>query len=308
VTSASHRRGPSGYRAIAILGVLTIHSLAQTCVRDGQTLHDLALSGLGIIQIQGYGYVQGSYAPGYELVRTTLRRPGDVVLGVTPSGDGLLVETSSRGSPASPDVIEIVSADGVAQATFASGIRSIGAIAAEISSDNQKLAFVGTFAFPKNRGINLLTSDGHIRNLITLEERMYPDSIGWSSSGNELVYDGHGKIYIYSLSTDSRRLLVEGTSPTWSPKGDWIAYRDLNGKATLVSPDGSKTKDILPGSVIQRGLRWSPDGRYLLFANAKTHNTQIVNLVTNRTSNILCPTDGADESRLRWVSRRPPME
>jgi Tol biopolymer transport system component len=216
----------------------------------------------------------------------------------------LLVETSSGGNPASHDVIEVVSANGVLQARFASGIRSIGAIAAEISPDGQKLAFIGTFAFPKNRGVNLITSDGHIRNLIGLEEREYPDSFGWSSSGNELVYDKDKKIYIYSLPTGSRRLLVEGTGPTWSPKGDWIAYRDTNGRASLTSPDGSKTKEILSGSVIRRGLRWSPDGRYLLFANARTYNIQIVNLATNQISNILCPIDGTDESRLRWVSQR----
>ena len=273
-------------------------------MRDSATLHDLALSGLGLIQIQGYGYIQGSYGPGYDFVRTTLRRPDDVVLGVTQSGDGLLVESFSGGDPAYADAIEIVSAKGATQARFAPGVRSIGAIAAEISPDGQKLAFIGTFAFPKNRGINLITSRGHIRNLITLEERSYPDSFGWSPSGNELVYDEDKKIYIYSLNTASRKLLGEGTSPAWSPKGDWIAYRDLNGRASLISPDGTNTKDILPGSLIRRGLRWSPDGRYLLFANARTYNIQIVNLATNQISNVLCPIDGTDESRLRWVSQR----
>ena len=237
-------------------------------------------------------------------MRSNLRRAGDVAVGVTRSGDALLVETSSGSNAASHDVIEIVSANGVPQARFAPGVRSIGAIAAEISPDGQKLAFVGTFAFPKNRGINLLTSDGQIRNLIALDERSYPDSFGWSSSGNELVYDEDKKIYIYSLPTGSRRLLVEGTSPTWSPKGDWIAYRDMNGRASLTSPDRSKTKELLSGSVIRRGLRWSPDGRYLLFANARTYNIQIVNLATNEISNILCPIDGTDETRLRWVSQR----
>jgi hypothetical protein len=289
------------YRALAILGFFTIHSAAQTCARD-----DLALSGFGFIQIQGYGYAQESYAPEFRFVRTSLRRVGDVVVGVTQSGDALLVETSSGESPVSPDVIDIVSSAGITQARFAPGVRSIGAISAEISADNRKLAFVGTFAFPKNRGLNLLTADGQIRNLITLEERSYPDSFGWSPSGDELVYDGAGKIYIYSLSSGSSRLLVEGTSPTWSPKGEWIAYRDLKGRAVLMSPDGSKTKDILPGSIIQRGLRWSPDGHYLLFSNARTHNTQIVNLATNQTSNILCPIDGTDESHLRWVIRHQP--
>jgi WD40-like Beta Propeller Repeat len=292
------------YSALAILGIFSVHSLAQTCVRDRPTLHDLALSGLGLIQIEGYGYVHGAYAQEYDLVRLDLSRVGDVVVGVTRSGDALLVETSSARDPASHDAIEIVSSNGVPQARFAPGVRSIGAIAAEISPDGQKLAFIGTFAFPKNRGINLLTSDGHIRNLIALEERSYPDSFGWSSSGNELVYDEDKKIYIYSLQTGSSRLLVRGTSPTWSPKGDWIAYRDMNGRASLTSPDGSKNKDLLSGSVIRRGLRWSPDGRYLLFANARTSNIQIVNLATNQISNILCPIDGTDESRLRWVSQR----
>lgn len=169
-TSVNRTRGFSCYWVLALLGIFAVHTLAQTCMRDGQALHDLALSGFGLIQIQGYGYVQGAFAPGYDFVRTALRRPADVVLGVTQSGDGLVVETSSGGNPASPDVIEIVS-NGVAQARFAPGVRSIGAIAAELSSDNQRLAFVGTFACPKNRRINLLTADGHIRNLITLEEQ-----------------------------------------------------------------------------------------------------------------------------------------
>ena len=300
----NHRRELSLYSALAILGIFSVHSLAQTCVRDESILHELALSGIGLMQIKGHGYVQGLYAPEYNLTRITLRRSDDVAVGVTQSGDGVLVETSSGRNPTSHDVIEIVSANGLPQVRFAPGVRSIGVLDAEISPDSQKLAFIGTFAFPKNRGINLITSDGHIRNLIALEERSYPDSFGWSPSGNELVYDGDKKIYIYSLTTGSRRLLVEGTSPTWSPNGDWIAYRDMNGRASLTSPDGSKTKEILPSSVIRRGLRWSPNGRYLLFANARTYNIQIVNLATNHISNILCPIDGTDENRLRWVTQR----
>lgn len=275
-------------------------------MRDGQTLHDLASSGFGLIEIQSYGEIRGSYGPEYDFERTTLRRPGDVVVGVTQVGDGLLVETSTELDPKiyMHNVIDVISANGVLQSRLGPSVRSIGAVEAEITPDRQQLVFVGGFAFPINRGINLITSDGHIRNLIPLEERSYPDSFGLSSSGTELVYDTDKKIYVYSLATDSVRLLVEGTSPTWSPKGDWIAYRDLNGGARLISPDGSKTKGILPGIVIRRGFRWSPDGSYLLFANAKTYNIQIVDLAKNQISNILCPIDGTDESRLRWVSRR----
>lgn len=88
----------------------------------------------------------------------------------------------------------------------------------------------------------------------------------WSSPTNQIV--------VIDVGSGSGKVITGGTNPSWSPKGDWIAYEDKNNqKCMLIHPDGSGAKVLRKGPgrgffghwIIPYGAEWSPDGAKLLF-------------------------------------------
>jgi len=88
----------------------------------------------------------------------------------------------------------------------------------------------------------------------------------WDLSGNQMVYERQGAVYIYDVGNATSRRLGDGHDPTWSPDGKWIAYRSAEGSASLMTTDGHRTKWALDGIEAATPLRWSPDGRYVAFS------------------------------------------
>lgn len=100
----------------------------------------------------------------------------------------------------------------------------------------------------------------------------------WSPDGKEIVLQHLSQIAIVETETGKARTIADGRYPSWSPKGDWIAYFDLQiTKCFLIHPDGTGAKVVretgrgFGDRAMIYGAVWSPDGGKLLLNEEDNH-------------------------------------
>ena len=142
-----------------------------------------------------------------------------------------------------------------------------------VSPDLTKVAFEVTSGAGTRRisGLHWGTLGSTELNVIASEPQANESykascSLGWSSDSTRIVYERDNKIRVYDIRTGGTANLGEGVCPTWSPSGDWIAYRSLESEAMLMTPNGDARTRLMPGRKILGFLHWSPDSAYLLFS------------------------------------------
>jgi Tol biopolymer transport system component len=102
--------------------------------------------------------------------------------------------------------------------------------------------------------------------------------LSWSPDGKYLAGEfwrsqSTSQIVVIDLESGSGKVIADGTDPSWSPDGDWIAYGDqMKQKCILIHPDGSGAKLVRDLSKRRGGVwlsaggaLWSPDEKKLLF-------------------------------------------
>ena len=111
------------------------------------------------------------------------------------------------------------------------------------------------------------------------------ESADWSADGGRLaVAWTHGeRTRVYGLlapydstppgpSTGLPITSGEGSSPTWSPDGLWLAFattRDGNGEIYRVRPDGTGPEDVTRNPADDGEPTYAPDGRHIAFVSTR---------------------------------------
>ncbi len=179
---------------------------------------------------------------------------------------------------------------------------------AAFSTDGSKIAFVSVMptspsndVCPTNRQTVLQILDlatGKVTKLSCCGWALH-GRLSWSPNGKELAVEytpriGLGQIAIVETDTGKAKTIADGGYPSWSPRGDWIAYFDMKlAMCFVVHPDGTGMKIVRDGEhgfryrVWPYGAVWSPDGRKFLLNEAigpDRFNVEIVDVATGKTT------------------------
>lgn len=145
--------------------------------------------------------------------------------------------------------------------------------APSVSPDGSKIAFLGDRDGATDVYVIGADGTGETRVTNTVEDEGQP---GWSGDGKELWFtvfaDDASRIYSVGLRGGNQKLLgtVPGRALRMSPNGKrilswsgtWTAM-----KMFVSNLDGSDARQLTDGSGVVWGARWSPDGKWIAFAD-----------------------------------------
>jgi len=141
--------------------------------------------------------------------------------------------------------------------------------AVDWSPDGRKLVFSNpnNMSFSIKEAIWVVNNDG--TELKKLTNGTFP---AWSPDGNLIAFQRDGFIHLITPNGTNEVKLVSGIKPSWSPDGQKIAFISDSGQKeiSVVNKDGSDTTLILTHSAQIESVSYSPDGKWLVFAENKT--------------------------------------
>ena len=148
---------------------------------------------------------------------------------------------------------------------------------------------------------------------IDVDRKEYVTSECWSPDGKRLVYHMDDAVRLYELDNGQSDVIAKGTDPTWSPDGNWIAFRDRETYYAM-HPDGSGRKELFHnhwGSAVS-GLYWSPDSRIVAyvrelgFLQGGALDAEVNQLRARRledgSEDRLCPDNVDAGANYRWIT------
>jgi WD40 repeat protein len=87
-------------------------------------------------------------------------------------------------------------------------------------------------------------------------------TVNWDPTGQRLVFNDKGAIRVTNVESSASRVVGMGLSPTWSPDGQWIAYRTGEGQIALMNAETGAIDARRFGVHLASFAHWSPDLKY----------------------------------------------
>jgi Tol biopolymer transport system component len=111
---------------------------------------------------------------------------------------------------------------------------------------------------------------------------VFASSLNFCRAADRILFDRLGPteatLFISNADGSAERPLTQPNSldynPSWSPKGDWIAYA-LTVQCMIIHPDGTGARSVLDNErkwmkyTLDSPILWSPDGERLLLNQRK---------------------------------------
>jgi len=159
------------------------------------------------------------------------------------------------------------------------------------------------------------TDVSEFRVLYSMDFGVRPFSVDWNPNGTQFAVGlQNGTINIYNSTTYKLELSINATYyprlvvPKWNPNGSLIAGGGCDNYLYIFNAvTGKQLKKFFMnyGCVLQSGLAWSPDGKFLASANAYSNLTQVWNIETYKKVTEFGPDNGTIESHAYSVAWSP---
>jgi WD40 repeat protein len=128
-----------------------------------------------------------------------------------------------------------------------------------------------TMLYPPETSLGIFVLSSKLTQAIEprADHRMHFTSQCWSPDDKQVAYELEGSVKVYHIGADTStriRVLAKGTDVTWSPDGNWVAFRDHD-TYYAIHPDGNSRKELFRnhwGRAVS-ALYWSPDSRIVAY-------------------------------------------
>jgi TolB protein len=136
-----------------------------------------------------------------------------------------------------------------------------------------------------------------------------------SPDGSRMAFvsdrSGNAQIYVSSMSGGGASRLTSGsesTDPSWSPKGDRIAFCGKSSNIFTIKTDGSDLQQLTSGSGRNTHPSWSPDGRMIVFSSTRLGRSQLFTMTANgERQQPLLPDLGIGQRSPAWSPAPPDL-
>jgi WD40 repeat protein len=150
------------------------------------------------------------------------------------------------------------------------------------SPDEKRIAFYGERHCTDvncESGLMILDIETSFMKVISRSVQVdWRNQISWSPDGKFFAVSaatpGFGRIVVFDVDSGKMRTIAQGTNPSWSPKGDWIAYQ-YTVQCMIIRPDGKGARSVFDKEhkwmkdTLDAPIIWSPDGEKLLLNQRK---------------------------------------